>query len=119
MNANEPRTVALEILAKTGMWRSSYEPPLLRLLWRLGLDVPPPHFAGFMSTAVVLGTSFAVAWGVPMWLLVWPQTGMSFGSMVVTAASAGAIFGLIMAGYYAYGKRKHGLPSWRELKSNS
>jgi hypothetical protein len=72
-----------------------------------------------MSTAVVLGTSFTVAWGVIMWLLVWSQAGMSFGSMVITAASAGVIFGLTMAGYYAYGKRKHGLPSWRELKSKS
>ena len=40
MSARTKREAALKLLASTGMWRSSYVPPLLRLLWRLGLDVP-------------------------------------------------------------------------------
>ena len=35
------RDVALDILAKTGMWKHNYRPPLLVLLWYIGVKIPP------------------------------------------------------------------------------
>jgi hypothetical protein len=35
------RDVALDILAKTGMWKYRYRPPLLVLLWYIGVKIPP------------------------------------------------------------------------------
>lgn len=63
------RAAALELLATTSMRRSSYEPPLWRLLWRLNLNVPPPHFMRFGSVALFSGIYFAIAIGLIHWIL--------------------------------------------------
>ena len=115
MTPNPKRARALQLLANTGMWRSNYEPPALRLLWRLGVDVPPPHFARFGSVALLAGTWFGVLWGGFMWLMMWSGAGMSIAAAALSATVAGALFGLSMAAYYAYGRQKYKLPTWAEL----
>jgi Na+/glutamate symporter len=52
-----------------------------------------------------------------MWLVVWQRLNMSAVEAVLASATAGLFFGLAMGGYYAYGRRKHGLPSWEELSA--
>ena len=69
MTSNPRREAALELLAATGLNPWNYEPPLVRVLWRIGFDAPPPHFASFTCAAVVSGVSFAVVWGLLMWLM--------------------------------------------------
>ena len=119
MNATEKRVAALKLLAATDISRGSYEPTIFRLLWRLGINVPPPHFASFWRNALFAGSFFAVGWGLLMWLLLWSRQGMAFSAATATAAGAGLFFGLAMASYYAYGKRKYRLPSWQELGVSS
>jgi hypothetical protein len=63
MSSNPKREAAIKILASTGIWRSSYAPPLLRLLWRLGFDAPPPHFVSFSAIALFSGSYFAITLG--------------------------------------------------------
>ena len=46
-------------------------PPFFRLLWALGLDVPPPLFLGFLTLMLLMGTFFGIFWGAFMWLLLW------------------------------------------------
>ena len=36
---------ALAIMASRKMWKSNYAPLLIRLLWRLGINIPPLPFA--------------------------------------------------------------------------
>lgn len=115
MNSLAQRQAALELLAKTGIWPSNFAPPALHLLWKLGIDVRPPHFAGFAANALVTGSVFALVWGAVMWWMVWSGEGMPVAIAVVSALAAGILFGLMMAGYYRYGARKHQLPSWDEL----
>lgn len=98
------------------MHRSNYESPLLRLMWRLGLNVPPPHFAPFWFNAITIGVFFGVAWGVLMWLMSWSPQGLSWPGALIAAAGAGVLFGTAMAAYYAHGKRKYSLPPWHELQ---
>ena len=115
MEISSKRTHALQLLEATGIWRSNYKPPVVRLLWYLGLDVPPPHFASFASNACLTGCFFGVVWGLVMWLFVWPTYSISATAAAEAALLAGLFFGLAMASYYAYGKYKHELPSWQEL----
>jgi membrane associated rhomboid family serine protease len=109
---------ALSVLAETSMRPSSYAPPLHRLLWRLGFNIRPPHFAGFVSNFLATGTWFAVVWGAIMWFAAWARRGMSVGTAISTAIAAGTIFGLLMAYYYRRGARKHSLPSWSEIQGH-
>lgn len=113
------RQAALKLLEKTGIMRSNYAPPYLRLLWRMGFDVPPPHFAKFWQNALFSGCFYAIAWGTLMYFFVWSKTAMSVTAMLNSAGIAGILFGLALASYYAHGKRKHGLPSWQEFKPDT
>jgi len=110
------RDAALKLLATTGIREFNYCPPLLHLLWRLGVQVPPPHFAGFGGVAAVSGVLFAAIWGSAMWLLMWSSGGMSLVAAFGTAALGGALFGVCMSSYYAFGRKLHQLPDWLSLK---
>lgn len=115
MSVNPKREAALKLLKSTGMWPSNYAPPIFRMLWSLGLDLRPPHFANFFVNTILMGTFFAATWGFFMWVLIWSHRTMSPTKALLVAACAGLFFGLVMSGYYAYGKRKYKLPSWGEF----
>lgn len=109
------RAQSLDILKRTGMWRSNYEPPILRVLWKIGIEIPPPHFLPFWQVLVLGAGWFAGAWGSIMWLGEWSKHGVSIMSAVGTASVAGVFFGIAMAIYYAHGRRKHRLPKWNAI----
>ncbi|MBB5191707.1 hypothetical protein HNQ50_002437 [Silvimonas terrae] len=113
------RTQALALLAATGMQRGTYEPLLFRLLWRLGIDIPPPHFMSFGAAAGLLGTSFTVVWSSMMWLLVWRHQPLNCQQLATGVLLAGGLFGLSMASYYAWSRRRHALPEWAALAGAS
>ena len=104
MKTSEKREAALKLLAGTGIRPSNYAPPLLRLLWCLGLDVPPPHFGSFWGNAAFMGAFFAIVWGAFMWVVLWSRQHLPLLLALAVAGAAGVMFGLGMASYYAYGK---------------
>jgi len=115
MSFEEKREAALARLAATGMWRSNYAPPLYRLLWRLGIKVPPPHFASFSWNFAFSGIGVGLVWGLLMWLMTWSHQGMSIQKAIILSAIAGLFFGLAMAAFYRHGARKHALPKWHDI----
>jgi hypothetical protein len=116
MDVNLKRSAALELLAETGMWPISYAPPLFRLLWRLGIDVPPPHFAGFWANFVLSGSLFGVAMGLYQWFFNTPR---SLTLALVATVFCGVFFGLSMAVRYRNGARKYNIPSWQAFQPSS
>jgi predicted membrane protein len=115
MPINPKRITALNLLAATGMWRSNYAPPLLRMLWMCGIDVPPPHFVPFRVNAVMFGATFAVAFGAVKRLIEGPDIARSLFAVLLELVVVGALFGLLMAGLFERGKQKFRLPLWRDL----
>lgn len=101
-------------LSQRGIGRYTIAPPLYRLLWRFGIKVAPPHFAGFWSLTVLMGTFFGLAWGVFMWLLVWRAQDMPAAITIGAAAVAGLCFGLAMACYHRWRRQKLALPPWQD-----
>ena len=115
MDAIAKRHAALELLETTGIWKSNYAPPGVKLLWRLGVACPPPHMASFSGTALVAGLYFAVGWGLCMWLFFWSKRPLPITSALLLSIIVGIFFGLFMASYYAFGRRKHQLPFWNDF----
>ncbi len=115
MTMHARRARSLAILAETGIWRSNYEPPFLRLLWRLGIDIPPPHFVSFVPMFLLSAAWFGFSFGIVMWILQWQRQGMGGMAAVIAACLVGLFFGLAMASYYARGRRKYRLPEWESL----
>ena len=119
----QKRDAALAMLAQAGIGRSNYAPPLLRLLWWLGVQAPPPHFNGFASNALMMGTSFAITFGTVVTVIAvflthqvapdWQAVALYFAT---SALLSGPMFGLFMASYYAFGARRHNLPKWRDFQ---
>ncbi len=117
MSAYERKyAAAMDELATTDMWPSSYAPPLHKLYRRIGLEVRPPHYANFKVAALDQGTFFTVVWGVLMWLTQWHHVdGMPIKDMMFSALVAGTLFGLAMAFGYWYSRRKWKLTAWHAL----
>jgi membrane associated rhomboid family serine protease len=92
-------------------------PPLYRLLWSLGIEIPPPIFSPFLMTAALMGVFFAIGWGSIMWFISWSRDpDFSVTSAAVAAVVAGLLFGLIMASYLKYKSKQLNLPPWSEYK---
>lgn len=47
MTFDEKKKRALTLMEEKKMWRCNYAPPILLLLWKLGLQIPPAPFAPF------------------------------------------------------------------------
>ena len=118
MSFEHRKTRALELLQATGMMRSHYAPPLIRLLWKAGVQIAPPHFQSFQSAALLTGSWFGFFMGVFMGLFGWFQGAATLHSAwiaVAVACVAGLLFGIAMASVYARDRRKHQLPAWTAL----
>jgi membrane associated rhomboid family serine protease len=100
----------LRDLGQKGIGQYTVAPPAYRLLWRLGVEVRPPHFAPFWSLAAAMALGFGLPWGAIMWLTVWQRASVGFG--VATAALVGLFFGVSMAAYYRWRARALALPRW-------
>ena len=101
-------------MAALGVSKSTAAPPAWRLLWRFGVEVPPPLFAPFVPGALAMGAFFGLFWGLLMWAILWSRQGMPVGLMVASALLAGTLFGLVVAAYFRYVARRHRLPPWAE-----
>ena len=99
-------------LVDLGVSPSAAAPPIWRLLWRLGIDIPPPLFMTFWASALFMGTLFGVLWGLFMWFVFWNRQSMSIELAIGVAAFSGVLFGLGMATYYRNLAKKHKLPAW-------
>jgi hypothetical protein len=115
MHFHVKKVHALRLLAQTGIGRSTYAPPLVRLLWRCGVHLPPPHFMGFGMATLLWGGWFALSWGTLMWMMDWSRHPADVRVALTSACSAGLFFGLTLAAFFAWQRRKHGLPRWESL----
>jgi hypothetical protein len=90
--------------------RSSSAPPAFRLLWRCGVDLPPPHFNSFLVNAAFIGGHFGLFWWLIMWPLVWLRDGTPLATTLLAALAVAVFFGFFMAAYYRHDARKHQVP---------
>jgi hypothetical protein len=112
MTHSEKLKTMQEHLAKLGVSQSKSAPPFWKILWRLGIEVPPPLFLGFWPIALFMGSFFGVFWGLFMWLFHWSDQGKPLVAILVGAILAGVMFGLCMAAYFRHLARKLDLPAW-------
>ena len=55
MTFEQKKARAIALMDSKKMWRSNYAPPLLRILWRLGIRLPPLPFMPFWQVTVLTG----------------------------------------------------------------
>uniref|UniRef100_UPI0038BA9BCC DUF6404 family protein n=1 Tax=Klebsiella pneumoniae TaxID=573 RepID=UPI0038BA9BCC len=63
MTFEQKKARAIALMDSKKMWRSNYAPPLLRILWRLGIRLPPLPFMPFWQVTVLTGGLWGISWG--------------------------------------------------------
>ncbi|ROH68734.1 hypothetical protein BL123_00017000 [Klebsiella pneumoniae] len=106
---------ALAIMSSRKMWKSNYAPLLIRLLWRLGINIPPLPFAPFWQVFGVMAGSFSVGYGLWMYWMVWRAQGMPPLFACKISLIAGVLFGLTMALFHLWRRKVNKLPDWKDL----
>ena len=115
MDFEEKKARAIQLMDDRKMWKSNYAPPLLRLLWKAGVKVPPLPFAPFGLVFLICAGWFAPVWGLWMWFTTWNAQGMSVHYAFLTALISGGLFGLSMALIHFWRRKANALPSWQDL----
>lgn len=87
-------------------------PLLWRLMWKLGLKVPPPHFLRFLPLALICGSFFALSWGLTMYLILWRAQQLPLHMVLGAPLLAGLMFGITMAFVFRRQARRLKLPAW-------
>ena len=106
---------ALAIMSSRKMWKSNYAPLLIRLLWRLGINIPPLPFAPLWQVFGVMTGSFSVGYGLWMYWMVWRAQGMPPLFACKISLIAGVLFGLTMALFHLWRRKMNKLPDWKDL----
>lgn len=106
---------AIEELRASKIWGANHDQPLNKIYRKLGLKVPPPHYASFGQLFLAHGLFFLIMW-IVLWIFnpfSWP--GMTVTLMVGTGLLGGLIYSAIMAAYYRWDCKRHNLTPWDEL----
>ncbi|GAJ72724.1 hypothetical protein JCM18904_3571 [Vibrio sp. JCM 18904] len=100
-------------LSDKGVWKSNYNPPLVKLLRKLGLCFPPPYYQSFFANVMLCVAFFAPVWGgVFQWFLVWNELGKPVLEALFISLLTGALFGLVMATFYYIRRKQLNLTDW-------
>ena len=126
MTHSDKVRILLDYAKEKKISRYTLAPPLFRVLWRMGINVPPPVFLGFFKNVLLLGTLF----GLSMYLIFrfvlpsfWHYFNIQmFNQMtpVVMAYSfraallGGMFFGVFMGMIYKIYQVRLKLPKWSE-----
>ena len=117
MDFNDKLNAALRVLGSTGMRRINYAPSLFVFLWRKGIQIPPPHFNGFLFNFLFFSISFGAILAMLVGLISWSQKDLSsFVEALSYSMFCGIIFGSFVSIYFLYGARKYSIPKWSKFQ---
>lgn len=106
----------LEFASAKGLPNAIARPPIDRILSAVGMHLPPLVFWKFPAVAALLGLQFGVFWGVFMYLTVWGDRPVL--NTAIASVSVGLAFGISMATFLSWQRRKWNLPSWESLSKD-
>ncbi|TNJ13097.1 hypothetical protein CF111_21735 [Aeromonas sobria] len=101
-------------LTDKGVLALNYNPPLWRLLRRLGLNIRPPHYERFIINLLALGLPTGAIWGLFMWFFGWQyEVSPAFAMRQIVQFGVG--FGLLMAIIFWVRRKQLKLTPWERL----
>jgi hypothetical protein len=100
-------------LRQRGVSPYTTAPPLFRLAWALGLNVPPPFLMGFLPLTLLMGAFYGTCWDGFIWALQCHSGPPAQRAAATLAVCAGLVFGLSVAAYYRRKASRLPLPSRR------
>ncbi len=102
----------IEKLHQQGVGRYTVAPPLNRLLWKMGLNMPPPLSRGFWLNVLIMGTFISIFYPVVVWMFKNLFTPWDSSFTVLEAVFIGVLSGLIFASWVKWKSKKLDVPEW-------
>ncbi len=93
MTAPEKREYFIRDMLDRGEKKSGISPLIYRLLWKIGVNIPPPLFASFLQHTLVAGIFGATFWGLVMWFMMWLTI---WRENIFTVIAGGLFYGLFL-----------------------
>ena len=116
MDCETKLQLAHKELSDEGVWKPNYNPPLVKLLSKLGLYLPPHYYQSFFANVMLCVAFFAPVWGIFQWFLVWSELGKPVLEAVYISLLTGALFSLVMATLYYIRRKQLNLTDWGSLR---
>ncbi len=110
---------ALKDLTGHGLKLRNCAPPLHRLMWRYGLNIPPPHMAGFLSNFISTSLVAVPGSALALWLYQFIRAAESTPPILIPSLVSGISAGLAVACYFWYTAIEHDLPRWSSISSET
>jgi Family of unknown function (DUF6404) len=98
-------------LSAKGVKKLTIAPPIFRLLWAAGIEIPPPLFLGFFPLAILMGLPAGLAMSVVYWLSGLPRI---LSRSVIFGFGFGLIMGTYLRLYNRWKAKRLNLPAWED-----
>ncbi|MEZ9233860.1 DUF6404 family protein [Vibrio amylolyticus] len=98
-------------LESKGVWKSNFNPPLMKLFRLIGIQIPPPYYQKFTINLVFNSFLFGLMFSI----LNWFNDTMPFPQLLLKNIFGGLFFGLLMSVFYLVRKKQLGLTNWTDL----
>ncbi|WP_237764141.1 DUF6404 family protein [Escherichia albertii] len=85
MTFEQKKARAIALMDSKKMWRSNYAPPLLRILWRLGIRIT---LYAVLAGHGADGGLWGISRGCAMWFIYWGPSGMVAGEAIIRGLRA-------------------------------
>ncbi len=119
MSANAKIQAAVEVATSRGIGKLDAAPPAHRLLWALGIQARPPHYAPGWANALLFGGVWGAAMEIALLFVARPLrpdldpsrlAGLA-GMILISAA----VFGCVLALLVRARARRAALPDWEAI----
>lgn len=108
------KEASLTLLRRSNIKARDYLPPTFPILWRFGVNVPPPHFIGFFPLLLIMGLPFGFC-GLGFYMMDLGNKPFSLAAAISLVAIVTLFFGAGFSFYYRSSARIHRLPRWKDL----
>ena len=97
--------------SQKGVWESNFNPPIFKLMRKIGLQLPPPYYQSIQLNFIISFAFFTPVFGVISGLI----SGQSISIAIKTAVLAGLMFSVTMSVFYYIRQKQLKLTKWHDL----
>ena len=96
------------------IWECNYNPPVFRLICRLGAKVPPPYYQGFYFSFIWCFCYFTPIYALSLYAF----TQQEFYEVINTVFISGLFFSFFMSLFYKVRRAQFKLTKWSSLEQD-
>ncbi|MEZ8827056.1 DUF6404 family protein [Vibrio amylolyticus] len=98
-------------LESKGVWKSNFNPPLMKLFRFIGMKIPPPYYQKFTINLIFNSLMF----GLIFCILNCFNDTKPITQLLLESVFGGLLLGLLVSVFYLVRKKQLGLTNWTDL----